>query len=54
MGIFCFVLALPPKMPDARSIFQGVLSKYEPESEAEAGVQQAWPPLVFPMIYLFP
>lgn len=41
-------------MPDARSIFQGVLSKYEPESEAEAGVQQAWPPLVFPMIYLFP
>lgn len=48
MGIFCFVLALPPNVPDVRSVFQGVLSKYEPESEAEAGVQQAWPLLFSP------
>lgn len=48
MSIFCFVLALSPNVPDARSIFQGVLSKYELESEAEAGVQQTWPPLFSP------
>lgn len=37
MGIIsCCVLALPLTVSDARSIFQGVLSKYEPESGAEA------------------
>lgn len=37
--ISCCVLALPPNVSDAGSTFQGVLSKYGPESGAEAGPQ---------------